>query len=463
MKRILSIALIFIFVRAFSCTIFSSIDKNGHVWTGNNEDYLFTFNTFVKVFARTDTTFGFICFANSSLPEEYIQGGINEAGLFYDGNSVPPSIYKDYEKKKDFPGGERKMIEYMLKKCATVEQVFQLFSTYRLNGNETGQIHLADKNGTFGIITADSMWITKNNFQISTNFNLCHSNHDNITCWRYPIVEQALKNKEVNLNTFKEICNQTSQQKGASTIYSNIQDLTTGEIWLFYGMDYAKSVHLEIKNLINKKDSSFYMRDLFKENSLVKAYIEYLKNGQVAALDLIKSSNINTSDQKKIIRLLIYDICFFNINLADSSLTYSLLKDQYETDGIIYVIDAIITFSKGNYELANKNLKNYIDKHPDAVFARTVFAQMNGKFDRKSNVKFKIKGFENAKSVFVKGLSDQNIKYFLIKKGKCWVGNFILPPDNYMYTLVVNNEEMLDMSKDMTTFQGKQYNRLIVK
>jgi hypothetical protein len=41
-----------------ACTIFSGKDKKGHVWAGNNEDFYFTFNSYLYLVARTDTTFG---------------------------------------------------------------------------------------------------------------------------------------------------------------------------------------------------------------------------------------------------------------------------------------------------------------------------------------------------------------------------------------------------------------------
>ena len=64
-------------------------------------------------------------------PDDMIQGGANEAGLFFDFNAIPETEYKDYEKKKDYPGGHDALMRYFLKNCETVEEVFAMYKKYR--------------------------------------------------------------------------------------------------------------------------------------------------------------------------------------------------------------------------------------------------------------------------------------------------------------------------------------------
>ena len=255
-----------------ACTIFSAIAKNGNVWTGNNEDGIFNLNTCINVVAPTNRTFGYLYFTNSKNPNEFPQGGLNDAGLFFDGNSVPISVYKDFDKKKDFPNGINEMMFFILKNCQTVQEVFNIFKTYRLKGLEGSQLHFADKYGTFGIIVADSMWITKANYQISTNYNLCHPNKDNIHCFRFPIAERIIKSREIGLETLRDICDSTSQEKW--TNYSNIQNLNTGDIWFYYAMNYSRPYKTNIKELLKKGNSTFYMYELFKDDPLVKQILQ---------------------------------------------------------------------------------------------------------------------------------------------------------------------------------------------
>ena len=63
-KKILKIQFIIILLiisiaNSEACTIFSAIDKNGNVWTGNNEDGIFSLNTCINVVAPTNKTFGY--------------------------------------------------------------------------------------------------------------------------------------------------------------------------------------------------------------------------------------------------------------------------------------------------------------------------------------------------------------------------------------------------------------------
>ena len=251
-----------------ACTVFSAIDKKGNVWTGNNEDGIFSLNTCINVVAPTNNTFGYLYFTNSKNQNEFPQGGMNDAGLFFDGNSVPHSNYKKFDKKKDFPGGINEMVFSILRNCKTVQEVFEIFKVYRLQGLETSQLHFADKYGNFGIIVADSMWITKANYQISTNYNLCHPDKDSITCWRFPIAERILKSREIGLETFRDICDSTSQKKW--TNYSNIKNLNTGDFWLYYAMNYSRPYKVNLNELVKKGNSSFYMYELFNDDLLVK-------------------------------------------------------------------------------------------------------------------------------------------------------------------------------------------------
>ena len=291
-KRLLFLIAFFITIilNSDACTIFSSKDKNGNVWTGNNEDGNFTLGTCINIVAPDKDAFGYIFFTNSNNPKEFPQGGLNNAGLFYDANSVPKSKYKDYDFKKDFPNGINEMMFEVLRKCQTVQEVFKLFKEYRLQGLELSQFHFADKFGNYGIINSDSMWITKADYQISTNYNLCHTNKDNAKCWRYPIAERILNAKEIGLETFKEICDSTSQKKW--TIYSNIQNLNTGDIWFYYAQNYSRPFKTNIKELLKKGTNSFFLFEFFKDDPLVKQMIQAKKTEDQFSITIISLSSL---------------------------------------------------------------------------------------------------------------------------------------------------------------------------
>ncbi|RZK36400.1 MAG: hypothetical protein EOO61_10420, partial [Hymenobacter sp.] len=74
----------------FACTIVSGTDRKGQTWAMNNEDFFHTSSNYVNVFPAKDKhTLGYITLTYGS-PESSVQGGVNEAGLFFDVNALPP-------------------------------------------------------------------------------------------------------------------------------------------------------------------------------------------------------------------------------------------------------------------------------------------------------------------------------------------------------------------------------------
>ena len=271
-KIILILLLIMSINISNACTIFTAKDKNGNVWTGNNADKVFTLNTYITVVAPKEKEYGFFYYTNSKNIKEFPQGGTNEAGLYFDGNSIPKCNYKNFDKKKDYPTGDNEMMLDILRKCKTVQEAFNYFKIYRIRGLEVSQLQFVDKFGNKGIIVADSMWLSEADYQSSTNYNLCHPNKDSIDCWRFPIAERMLKSREIGLESFRDICDSTRQKKWTNT--SQIQNLNTGEIWLYYAMNFSRPYKTSIKELINKGNHSFYFYELFKDDLIVKQLLE---------------------------------------------------------------------------------------------------------------------------------------------------------------------------------------------
>lgn len=474
LKKTISTCILFLcmLLQTHACTIFSGMDKKGHMWAGNNEDNLFSFNTYLTLSQHTDSTFGYFYFTNSGSPDEYIQGGMNDAGLFYDGNSVPPSVYKDFDKKKDFPGGHRAMIQFVLGKCKTVQDVLKLFTEYRLPGNEGGQLHFADKYGNMGIIVADSMWINKTSFQVSTNYNLCHANKDGETCWRYPIAERILKSEEASLDSFRKICDSTSQKNVSSTIYSNIQNLNTGDVWFYYAMDYKNPVHFTIADLLKKGNTSFPLYELFSKTPLVNVYNTYKKSGIESALKKLDEYKLPNADKNLALRLLYFDLISYNHDFKSYPPLYAAVKANLsptynEADELLKVQNTLALFCTGNKAEALLLLNNFKAQQPENNWIDfiTYFSdQMQGKFEKEANVTFELNAFPDAKSVFVEGIDQPNFIYFLIQQNGKWIGKFKMDPDEYHYYFLVDGKKILDpANKDVINVGGVDYNRLIVK
>lgn len=457
-------------IRVNACTIFSAIDKNGHVWAGNNEDNIFNFNPYLTVVPASDSTFGYMFFTNTSRSNEFMQGGVNEAGLFYDGNSVPPSKYKDYNKKKDYPGGNSAMLIYIMQKCKTAQEVLALFEKYRMPGLEGGQMHFADKYGSLGIIVADSMWITKASYQVSTNYNLCHADKDKQTCWRFPIAERILTTKEPGIDSFREICDSTSQKKIASTIYTNIHDLNTGDSWFYFGMNFNNAYKTNITELLAKGKRSFPVCDLFPDDPLIVVYKTYKAKGIESTLQKLNEYSLPEDRKKQILRLLYYDLIVGNHDFSAYTPLSDAMKVKKENDELVELSNAVALFCTGRKTEALALLQTFSSEKNEKFspflkpLATHLLNQMQGNFAKDANVKFELKGYENAKYVFVEGIDTPNLTYFLIQKEGKWIGKFKLEPDEYGYTFLIDGKRVMDpKNSKKITIDGLDYNKIVVK
>lgn len=249
-----------------ACTTVSAVAANGHVWTANNEDGPFGVANFINVFPRSGTDrYGY--YTLSYLSPRYgqggsIQGGMNEAGLSFDFNQIPFVQEFDPDSRAAYPGGNAAILPHILGTMASVEEVIAFFDAYWfVDGFREAQMHVSDKSGRFAIISASgSRLMEKGQPLVSTNFDIA-GNADGTSCWRYPIATEQLATKVIGLSTMELICRETAQKNGA-TMYSNIHNLTTGDIWFFSKHDPEKLIHTNLTAMLAKGQKSYTFNDL---------------------------------------------------------------------------------------------------------------------------------------------------------------------------------------------------------
>ncbi|GAA5024969.1 hypothetical protein GCM10011506_09030 [Marivirga lumbricoides] len=250
----------------FACTTVSAIARNGHVWNANNEDGPKGIANFLNVFPKLDNTkYGYFTLSYMS-PRNgtggSIQGGMNEAGLTFDFDAIDWVEDFDPSNRKVFPSGNDAILPHILANMSTVEEVIAFFTTYWFqNGFRGAQMHVADRNGRFAIISASGIQLVeKGENLVSTNFDIC-GKEDGSSCWRYPIAKAKLAEYGASLATMMDICRATSQKTGG-TMYSNIQNLSTGEVWLFSQHNPGITVHTNIHEMLRKGQKSYTFNDL---------------------------------------------------------------------------------------------------------------------------------------------------------------------------------------------------------
>ncbi len=245
--------------KTFACSIIYYIDKKtGKIYFVNNEDYYYNVKAYLQIEPSTKDQFGRIWYGWKN----FGQGGVNEKGLVIDGAVTPlQKIPNGYSPPKG------NITDEILAKCETVHEAVQYLEEKKV-ALKNAHIVLGDKNGKAIIIE----WINgvkniveiKNNRLVATNFNLSDADHTEMTCWRYPIIQNGLSELDAMKDTLsiKDIGNvigkvvQIPQEdatgKVGGTLYSTFIDLTAMKFVLVYKLDNSKIQKLDILEELNK-------------------------------------------------------------------------------------------------------------------------------------------------------------------------------------------------------------------
>ena len=258
--------LLFLIPNTFACTIVSAIAHNGEVWNANNEDGPFGVANFLNVYPKSpQNEYGYYTLSYFSPrfgQTGSIQGGTNEAGLTFDFNAIDAVNTSEVSSKKPFPKGDNAILVHLLGTMSSVEEVIAFFETYWFENGFTGaQMHVADAQGNFAIISPSGIEKAATGQPlVSTNFDRC-GKEDGSSCWRYPIAQSMLEQQDVSFEAMEEILKKTAQKNGA-TMYSNIQNLTTGQLWFFSKHDEGNLVTTTMKALLENGKQSYSFSDL---------------------------------------------------------------------------------------------------------------------------------------------------------------------------------------------------------
>ncbi len=232
-----------------ACTIFSIVLDDGTVLAGNNEDYMYSINNSMVVTAPSDSGYGRICFYNLS----YVQGGMNEYGLFYDGASCPSSDvpYDSNKEQLDYNLGD-----IALSKCTSVEEVEKFFDNYNIPNSFCDHLLFTDATGASAVfewMEGDIHIIHKGhdeNYQVITNYWLADPSLGGYPCDRHDTAVELLQKQSPSIELCASILDATKQNWGdGGTLYSNIYNLSSKEVYVFSRgtMNSAYKIDMELQ------------------------------------------------------------------------------------------------------------------------------------------------------------------------------------------------------------------------
>lgn len=245
----------------FGCTIIMAA-RNGLVLAGNNEDRNHP-ETIVSFVPATEKYYGRIVFGYDDSP---IQGGMNDQGLFIDGNSLPPTGWQPDPGKPTFRGN---VIMFILGTCATCEDVRDFFEKYNFPMLERARFPVADRSGASMVLEygqGRTQFITSDIwYQIATNFVMSNVKDSNYPCRRYRTADKILSSTdELNL----ELIRKTLDETGWSlTVYSNIYDLKKGIVYIYNRRNFDEVVVMDLAEELKKGQRRIDLPALFKSRT----------------------------------------------------------------------------------------------------------------------------------------------------------------------------------------------------
>ncbi|RZK38940.1 MAG: hypothetical protein EOO61_07595 [Hymenobacter sp.] len=429
----------------FACTIVSGTDPKGQTWAMNNEDFFHTSSNYVNVFPTKDKhTLGYITITYGS-PESSVQGGVNEAGLFFDVNALPPpQKYKLSVGKKPFPHGN--MLEYMLQHCKSVPEFLALWNTYYLP--ELGdQIHLADKYGNLAVIAPDTI-LRATKQLTSTNFNVCDTGPQKQRCWRYPIAQKLLAEDGVSQANLVKIAAATSQREFTTSVYTNIHNLSTGEIWFYLAEEYQTTWHTSVPALLKQGKQHILLASRFPQNASRRLATVLRTEGTAKAIGrFLQQGQFSASQKESQLRMAFLNAFYIDKDFAKANVLFPLWEQYMYTNKRLDKTE--IQFTKAEV-LAVKGKNKEAIQVLEALQKpswKTNALLTNLRDSEEANAAIELTGYTKAKSVVVEMKGDYSFFRFMQKTPAGWRLRLKSNREELKYCFYINGKRVVNSAQ----------------
>lgn len=243
-----------------ACSVIYYLDSvSGKIYVANNEDFWYDTKAYIQINPRTKNKLARLWYGW----DDFAQGGINEAGLFFDGAVTPEdSIPLGYHKPVGNLGDD------ILASCTTIDEAMEFM--------ESKKVALANAHIMFGDSKGNAVileWIDgepriiyrRDQILVMTNFLLSDTLRGNYPCYRYnSIMEKAeqLKdqNEEVSLLQVGNLLGGAAQpprsnneNRTGGTLYSSFINISDMEFFLVYKLDNSKMTKLDLAQEFEQK------------------------------------------------------------------------------------------------------------------------------------------------------------------------------------------------------------------
>lgn len=248
-------------VNSFTCSIVYYVDSTtGNIYIANNEDYWYSTKSYIQIMPAKKNTNARLWYGW----DKFAQGGINSAGLFFDGAVTPEQIIPaGYRNPKG-----RNIGDEILAYCKNVDEAIAYLETEKIAISK-GHILLGDSIGNAVVLE----WVNgkkniiriESNVLIATNYLLSDTTAGNFPCYRYQSIQKRVsklkESKEtLDLRKFGNVIAGAAQPprkdkngKEGGTLYTSVIDITNMVLVLVPKLDNSKAIKLNLKKEFETK------------------------------------------------------------------------------------------------------------------------------------------------------------------------------------------------------------------
>lgn len=254
-------------IAASACTM-AKVTRNGYTLVGNNED-AFSINACLKFERGGPGEFGavYVCHFNGSpLRSMGPQGGMNEAGLMFDGLVVQPKVVAPRPGRSYMEFA--KLMPLVMRRCANVHEAEALLGTFDLSPMTGGMIVLVDRTGEYLIVQNDTMFTGNDATYVVGNFRpAACKDFDAVPIPRYQKGRALLAHQaDTSLAFCTALMDSMCARRvmlGNGTLYTDILDPQRGSVHLFFYHDMSEMRTFDLHDELAKGDHTLAMAPLF--------------------------------------------------------------------------------------------------------------------------------------------------------------------------------------------------------
>jgi len=236
-----------------ACSVLYYVDPHtGKIYVANNEDYWYDVDAYIQIVPGSRNKLARLWYGW----DDFAQGGINEAGLFFDGAVTPEQDLPDGGK-----GPKGNLGDDILAGCRTVEEALMLLEKKKISLNNAHMM-IGDASGNAVVVE----WLdgqrelvhVANNRLIMTNFLLSDTTRGNYPCQRFQAIDFRLDKLEeddlaVDMRAIGnaiaravQVPRRMEDDKVGGTLYTTFINISDMEFMLVYKLNNEKITRLDL-------------------------------------------------------------------------------------------------------------------------------------------------------------------------------------------------------------------------